>query len=151
MTILIMKQARFRVHCALADCYYYLKEEDNPLTGEANLIFCTYPERDLTDDARACPYYRMDWQKKMKLVQEKIKANKAAKLKAQSQPHPAAAAVASVVPAETKLDSPNIPEPPPPIIPPDILFEQDNNLNPKDAKPQDEKDSEPITPPPQSK
>jgi len=147
-----MKQARFRVHCALADCYYYLKEEDNPLTGEANLIFCTYPERDLTDDARACPYYRMDWQKKMKLVQEKIKANKEAKLKAQSQSHPAAAAAAPIVPVETKSDSPDIPEPPPPpITPPDILFEQDNNLNPQEAKPQDEKDSEPITPPQQSK
>jgi hypothetical protein len=143
-----MKQARFRVHCALADCYYYLKEKDNPLTGEANLIFCTYPERDLTD-AGPCPYYRMDWQKKMKLVQEKIQANKAAKLKAQAQVQPAA-------PSETIPNAPKIPEPEPqpPITPLDILFEQDNKLNPQEDKPLEEKDekgSDPIPSLPQSK
>ncbi|MFB3896099.1 MAG: hypothetical protein ACE14V_07340 [bacterium] len=109
-----MKQARFRVHCALAECYYYLKEEGNPLTGEANLVFCTYPERDLTDDARPCPYYRMDWQKKMKLVQEKIKANREAKLKAQP----------SSPPQSVKVSEPN-PESEPPLPSPDNLFEQD--------------------------
>lgn len=114
-----MKEARFRVHCALADCYYYFKDEGNPLTGEANLIFCTYPERDLTDDARPCPYYRMDWQKKMKLVQEKIKANKEAKLKAQAQAQSQPVAV-----AESKPQAANKPESEPSIASPDELFEQ---------------------------
>lgn len=135
-----MKQARFRVHCALAECYYYLKEEDNPLTGETNLIFCTYPERDLTSDERPCPYYRMDWQKKMRLVQEKIQANKAARLKAQTQPQsPSSTPVTPEKPAAVEPAVPEKQETQPPITPPDILFEQDNKPNTPETEPQDKK------------
>jgi hypothetical protein len=133
-----MKETKFRVHCALAECYYYLKEKDNPLTGETNLIFCTYPERDLTS-AGPCPYYRMDWQKKMKLVQEKIQANKEARLKAQSQSPPQSVSPSPATSAP-QSESPINPvsEPQPPITPPDILFEQDNKLNPQEEISQEE-------------
>jgi len=153
---------KFRVHCALADCYYYLKEKDNPETGETNLIYCTYPERDLSDDNRPCPYYRMDWQKKMKLVQEKIQANKAARLKAQSQtqlpPEPAAPSppvmeptppatpvppIASSIPtqaAEPKRDESS------PLPPPDALFELDKKTSTDEIKTVDPKSSSDSTP-----
>lgn len=75
-----MKTVKFRVHCALAECYYYLTED----IGGTKLIFCTYPERDLASDERPCPYYRMDWAKKLKLVQQQIQANKAARMKAEA-------------------------------------------------------------------
>ncbi|MCX7918080.1 MAG: hypothetical protein N3A72_00445 [bacterium] len=83
-----MKTEKWRVHCALADCYYYLKEVQEDSSGGTPLIYCTYPERDLSSDTRPCPYYRMDWQKKMKLVQERIAANKAARLKTKIQTPP---------------------------------------------------------------
>ena len=142
-----MKQNKYRVHCALSDCYYYLAEKQEDAFGESSqLIYCTYPERDLTSDDRPCPYYRMDWKKKMKLVQEKIQANKAAKAKMQSALSSSAPAPTggtdststqqvAVVPEEikgpespplvptTEQPSPEKKESPPPSLP-DALFEQ---------------------------
>ncbi|MDI6784835.1 MAG: hypothetical protein QME64_12175 [bacterium] len=134
---------KFRVHCGLTDCYYYLKEDDNPKTGETNLIYCTYPERDLTDDNRPCPYYRMDWQKKMKLVQEKIQANEMARLKTQAQspsqvqpqsppitestpPAVAVPPIASSTPAQAAEPKPDESSP---LPPPDALFEQNKKTS----------------------
>jgi hypothetical protein len=148
-----MKTAKFRVHCALAECFYYLKEKDSEI-GETNLIYCTYPERDLTDDNRPCPYYRMDWQKKMKLVQEKIESNKAVRLKAQTQAQATPAMVST--PVETAVPPPVSstpvqevePEPDvqPPLPPPDNLFEQNINSSNNEIIPVETKSSSDSTP-----
>ena len=146
-----MKTEKWRVHCGLADCYYYLKEIQEDSLGGTPLIYCTYPERDLTNDNRACPYYRMDWQKKMKLVQEKIAANKAARMKAQMPQQAVVTTTSPPSPSDAKPDIQNKEEPQPLITPPDIFFEQNIKVNNQEQKPQDEQTLDNVTPHPDSK
>ncbi len=48
------------VPCRLCDCIYY----ERPYERDATKCLCSHPHKKDAMSERACPLYRMDWQKK---------------------------------------------------------------------------------------
>lgn len=60
------------IHCRLVDCYYYSYYPEGatkPLSS--GLCQCLHPENELIVEYTPCSCYRLDWNKKIKMMQKK--------------------------------------------------------------------------------
>lgn len=59
-----MKKKGKAVECHLSDCFFYECNDDT------KTVYCTNPNRDFVESGRPCPYYKLDWAKRMELLRK---------------------------------------------------------------------------------
>jgi len=67
-----MAQPPLVIHCKMTSCFFYNNYPEGAETPSSNgLAICKYPENDLIEEYKACPFYRLDWRKNLQNMSKK--------------------------------------------------------------------------------